>query len=322
MNIVKLRDRLMPNNYKMAELFNTRLKGKYAYWIQMRYIFPLDSLSYKEYIKYEQLDEIDFLSSDIIEHIDLYDEDCCMIDFVNAYVDICATEDANNIYNYIASNEYTTDSDVDIDMLRRFRAWLAEELLKLNSGIYLDHTGKYTDEQVHMLEYYKNNMYDDVVKYIDAFANKTAAIKNAIASNCGCCSSNAVSSLYTNDITVCDPSSIYTASIHNFMVKTFEDPQFWISLNADFIKLFKKYIDNIIQVGFVINKPQTVSNSFVECNCSTANDYNSTSDILNKLSISLGYIIDNDTNGHLNYMHDAFYNWAEHLYEYMYWPIN
>ena len=54
MNIIKLKDILMPDFYPVANLFNTKLKGKYAYWVKMRYIFPLDSIDYDTYIKYER----------------------------------------------------------------------------------------------------------------------------------------------------------------------------------------------------------------------------------------------------------------------------
>ena len=41
MNIIKLRDIVLSNDYKIADFYNANLKGKYAYWVQMRYIFPL-----------------------------------------------------------------------------------------------------------------------------------------------------------------------------------------------------------------------------------------------------------------------------------------
>ena len=61
MNIVKLRDIVMPDEFRLARFFNKNLKGKYAYWVQMRYIFPLESLDYRTYIAYEQLNAEDFL---------------------------------------------------------------------------------------------------------------------------------------------------------------------------------------------------------------------------------------------------------------------
>lgn len=322
MNIVKLKDVLMPEQFKMAEFFNTKLKGKYAFWIQMRYIFPLDSLCYQKYIKYEQMDPMDFLKETTLPHIDLYSEEYCMIDFVNIFIDLCETEEINNIYEYKASNAYATDADIDISSIRIFRTWLASELLKLNKGIYDEHLGKYSMEVVHMLEYYKNGMYNDVIKYLDIFGNASAEIAfNSANSSCGCANNiNLINVNSTGTLNVCDPKQIYVGNIHKLMVKTFENVDFWISVNKDFIKIFKKYIDNIIKVGFVINIPKT-PDRFIECNCSNSKNDSLNNNILSKLSIALGYIIDNDVVGHTNYIHDALYNWAEYLYDYMYWEI-
>lgn len=322
MNIVKLKDILMPKEFKMAEFFNKHLKGKYAYWIQMRYIFPLDSLDYSSYIKYEQMDSFEYVSEEIPQHIDLYSEEYCMIDFVNCFIDLCTTEEINNICSYRASNAYATDTDIDINSLRSFRTWLATELIKLNTGIYDDHLGKYTSEQIHMLEYYKNNMHNDVIKYLSVFGNYSPSV-SFINSNtsCGCCNSNINSNLDISDINTCDVVSIYRKNIHKMMVETFSQPEFWMSLNRDFIKLFKKYIDNIIRTGLsVANVLYTNTDIISECSCYNVNDkYSNSNNILNKLSISLGYIIDEKTSGHINFIHDSFYAWAEYLYEKMIW---
>lgn len=318
MNIVKLKDVIMPSEFKMSEFFNKELKGKYAFWIQMRYIFPLDSLCYKKYIKYEQMDPMDFLKETTLPHIDLYSEEYCMIDFVNMFIDLCETEAINNIYEYKASNEYSTDADIDNSSIRVFRSWLASELLKLNTGIYNEYLGKYSNEVVHMLEFYKNNMYNEVVKYLDIFGGVTTDFSN-VKSSCGCCNTNS-NILSLGTVNICDAKKIYVDNLHKLMVTTFGDPAFWLSINRDFLKIFKKYIDNIIKVGFVINIPKT-SNKFVDCNFNSIEN-NANNEILSRLSISLGYIIDDETTGHINYIRDSFYNWAEYLYDYMYWEIN
>lgn len=317
MNIVKLKDVLMPEEFKMSEFFNSELKGKYAFWVQMRYIFPLDSLCYQKYIKYEQMDPMDFLKETTLPHIDLYSEEYCMIDFVNMFIDLCETEEINNIYEFKASNEYVTDSDIDISAIRVFRTWLASELLKLNTGLYGEYLGKYSMEVVHMLEYYKNGMYNDVIKYLEIFGGINTSFSN-VTSSCGCCNSNSsILSLVT--ISTCDAKQIYIDNLHKLMVATFEEPSFWMSVNRDFVKIFKKYIDNIIKAGMVVNIPK-LTDKYIECNCNnTENTSNNT--MLSKLSIALGYIIDEDVAGHINYIHDALYNWAEYLYDYMIWEI-
>lgn len=317
MNIVKLKDVLMPDEFKMASFFNEHLKGKYAFWIQMRYIFPLDSLCYQKYIKYEQMDPMDFLKETTLPHIDLYSEEYCMIDFVNMFIDLCETEEINNIYEFKASNEYATDSDIEISTIRLFRTWLASELLKLNTGLYGEYLGKYSMEVVHMLEYYKNGMYNDVVKYLEIFGGVNVDFSN-VTSSCGCCNSNS-SILSLGVVNMCDAKQIYLDNIHKLMVATFEEPSFWMSVNKDFIKIFKKYIDNIIKSGLIVNVSKT-SDKYTDCKCSVS-ESSSNSNMLLQLSIALGYIIDEDVAGHINYIHDALYNWAEYLYDYMIWEI-
>lgn len=313
MNIVKLRDIIMPSKISISEFFNKTLKGRYAYWIQMRYIFPLDSLSYEDYIEYEQLDEIDFMSDSILPHIDLYSEECCMIDFVNTYIDTCATEEANSIYKYVISNNYNTDADISMDDIRVFRQWLAAELLKLND----DKHNIYSSEQIHMLEYYKNNLYNDVIKYLNVFGNESFNIQS-VNTKCGCC--NDTNIMKIDALQQCDAKLIYINNMHNFMVKTFEDVDFWKDLNVEFIKTFKKYIDNIINSGLTISAKAT--SNFAECECTSIKTENNNELILKRLSTSLGYIIDKDINGHINFIHDALYNWAAFLYEKMYWPVS
>ena len=103
------------------------------------------------------------------------------------------------------------------------------------------------------------------------------------------------------------------------MVQTFENVEFWKQFNKDFIAVFKKYIDNIIKTGLVINIP-VKDTVYIKCNCST-NSINASSELLKNLSEALQYIIDDEITGHINFIHDALYNWAEQLYDYMSWEI-
>ena len=303
MNIVKLKDKVMPNECSFANFFNEKLKGKYAYWIQMRYIFPLDSMDYITYIKYEQLDDIDFLKPDILPHIDLYTEECCMYEFSYKYIDHNATSISNTIRinDYKIANNYVSDPDIDISDLRNFRSWLANELLLLNTaedGTYLNNL---TENQIHMLEYYKNDMYNDVVKQLNIFG-KDNAFTITSANNCGCCSIN-TSGLYnlTNSY-VCNALDTYVKNLHILMVQTFEDINFWLCFNKEFISVFKKYIDNIIKTGLIINKPVN-SNLYIGCNCNSLKDASNI--ILRNLSEALQYIIDDEYNNHINFITDS-----------------
>lgn len=321
MNIVKLKDILMPSKCSFANFFNSKLKGKYAYWIQMRYIFPLDSLSYKDYIQYEQFDPIDFLKTSTLPHIDLYNEECCMYEFSLKYIDHEATSIANNVYEYELANEYTTDSNLDISQLRNFRSWLAAEILSLHTYVDGTYSDKLTDNQIHMLEYYKNDMYNNVVKQLSIFGKDNAFLIDNSQSSCGCCNTN-LSGLYNiglSSTVSCNALDIYIKNIHSFMVTTFENVEFWTKLNKDFLVLFKLYIDNIIKTGLIISSNDTNTQLYTICNCNKSID--SSTAILKNLSEALQYIIDDEVKSHLNFIHDSLYNWAEQLYDKMSWNI-
>jgi hypothetical protein len=319
MNIIKLKDLLMPENSNMAEFFNKNLKGKYAYWVQMRYIFPLESLDYKTYIQYEQYDRIKMLGDDVLPHIDLYSEECCMHDFAQEYVDQDVTELINSTTNYTNANAYIADFDIDITKLRRFRSWLAEEILKLSTNM---ETGEYmsnlTDNQIHVLEYYKNNMYNDVIKHLNEFGYDNAFISNQQNTTCGCCNNS--SNLYAlSDHLVCNALDIYVKNLHNLMVITFEDVNFWLQFTKEFILLFKKYIDNIIKTGLIINRDEK-SSLYTECICHSGKN-DASNEILRNLSEALEYMINDEVSNHSNFIHDALYNWAEYLYDKMSWEL-
>ena len=91
---------------------------------------------------------------------------------------------------------------------------------------------------------------------------------------------------------------------------------FWLNFDIDFIKKFKSRIDNIIKVGLKVNNSDQILSIYRDCLCGESNDNNL---ILNKLSISLGYIIEGSHKAHYNFINDSLESWARHLYEYMQW---
>lgn len=319
MNIVKLKDIVMPPEFRLSKFFNENLKGKYAYWIQMRYIFPMNSLDYKTYIQYEQLDPVHFLGPDMLPHIDLYSEECCMFDFAQIYIDHDATELANAVNDYRTANEYVADFDIDINKLRNFRSWLANEILMFNTSVDGGYLDNLTVDQIHMLEYYKNDMYNDVVKYLNVFGVDGAFTLTALSNSSTCCCNNTINTLALPNGLTCNALGIYTTNIHALMVQTFSNVNFWLQFNKDFIAVFKKYIDNIIKTGLVIRK-NTNDTIYLVCNCHN-NDINAANTLLQNLSDALQYIINDETTGHLNFIHDALYTWADQLYDNMSWKI-
>lgn len=316
MNIVKFKDIVLTDACKFSKFFNENLKGKYAYWVKMRYIFPLNSLDYKTYIQYEQLDNVYMLDEKMLPHIDLYSEECCMFNFAQDYIDIDATELANNINDFRTANEYVADSDIDINKLRNFRAWLANEILLFNTSVDGSYLDNLTSNQIHMLEFYKNNMYNDIVKTLSIFGMENA-FTTLKTNTCGCC--NSINTVNLTNTVGCNSVDIYVNNIHNLMVQTFENIDFWMQFNKDFLSVFKKYIDNIIKTGLIINK-QLSNELTLKCNCND-DKINAANNMLKKLSEALEYMINSDIKGHVNFIHDALYNWADQLYDKMSWDI-
>lgn len=324
MNIIKLKDIVMPNEYSISIFFNEKLKGKYAYWIKMRYIFPLDSLNYNAYIKYEQMTDMQMTGSNVLPHIDLYSEECCMIEFAQRYIDAAATEEANSIHIFKTSNMYSADYDIDINELKSFRSWLADELLSMNTNDEGHYMNAYTPAQTHMLEYYKNNMYNDVVKYLDMFKGSSIVpltlITDSVSSSCSCCNnSNAINVVQPDSS--CNALENYRKNIYAFMVETFSSIDFWKACNKSFLRLFKRYIDNIIKTNLTLpNVIETSYNAdiYALCKCSSSNDDNFKK-MMNNLSIAIQYIIDDEIAGHKNFIYDAFNRWSANAYEKMNW---
>jgi hypothetical protein len=333
MNIIKLKDVVMPDSYRFAEFFNEKLKGRYAYWVRMRYILAFDTVLGEDshplqvYSQLEQMDTIDLLQAlnmynvKYIDTMNDTDEGMGSIFYVN-FVDLDATELANAIYDYETANEYVSDFDIDMTKLRRFRSWLANEILLFNKKVTGDDTVEYLDNitpnQAHMFEYYRDNMYNEVVKQLSIFGIDGAfSLNTSTNTTSSCCNNINAIQLNVGNQTMCNALDTYRKNLHNLMVQTFEDVNFWLKFNKDFIDVFKRYIDNIIKTGLLINI-QEYTGVQVLCNC--ANNTIS-HEILTRLSQALQYIIDGNTKSHLNFIHDALYDWADQLYDKMSWEI-
>lgn len=308
MNIIKFKDIKLPGN----EFFNVFLKGKYAYWIHMRYAVSLYHISQSSYILCEQ-DINNLLNSDI-PYLDVKADS----ELYLQYIDTQATDATNSIKDLLVYNRYTADLDITIDELKKFRTWLAKNLLSFDQDadgeqIY----NMFTDEETHVLEYYARGMYDDVVKYLGSFGAATNAVIDTATSTCGCAGSN-LSSLYRFDVTSCDPLAIYRKGIYDKMCAMFSDINTWKDLAPEFLKEFKTYIDNIIRCNFTLSRNEYVS-EFTDCGCDTTDNQSTMKAILARLSESLQYMIDKNLDGRKNYIHDALADWSKMLYESMEW---
>jgi hypothetical protein len=329
MNVVKLLDKKMPIENPNAEFFNNYLKGKYAYWIQMRYIVPMEfhinedgmliGMKHEGYVACEE--DIKKLLKDAngdyprpygTPYLDIYDYD------VIPFVDMVETDLINSTMNYRVRNQYITDEDITIDELKKFRTWLATQLInmdKSDKGVQLYHY--FNELEYHVLKYYAGGMYDETIKILMDFGETKINGLNDTKTGCGCNSGSNLSSLYINNIETCDPISIYKENLYNKMVQLFSNIEFWSQWPKEFILEMKKYIDNIVNVGLTINN--TNINKYADCTCLNKNVNEDNIMMLNKLSQALHFIANGDIQGHKNYIYDALFDWSKNLYEYMEW---
>lgn len=308
MNIIKLKDVIMTENNSISAIYNTFLKGRYAYWIQMRYIVPFEFMKHEGYVACEEditklLQRVDgsYPRPYGCPYIDMYSEDRCIM----KYIDLEKTDEINDISMYRLENDNVPDEDLTINMLKNFRTWLAQTILDLSISI----NTSLDEDTEHMLKYYANNMYNEVIKYLMIFNGISSQNVNI---GCGCCSGDNINNIIIND---CDAVGVYKKNIHDKMVNVFSDINFWIKYPKDFIKKFKQYIDNIIKVGLVIKS--TNQNNYKDCTCT--NNESTYLNILNRLSTSLMYVIEDNIVGHKNYIYDSLYDWSSQLYEFMQW---
>lgn len=314
MNIIKFKDVIIEGD----EYFNEALKGKYAYVVNWLYIFPFDVLGENTQEMNQSYIGLESGSIPISTYEGYYAE---LAEYA-AYVDEQSTEDANSIDKYIYLNDYATDDDITIDELKRFRTWLAEQLLAADGLIeqFCKDFPAYDASMVtSMLLYYANEMSDPATRGLSMFiGNVPALIDSPSKSHCGC------SQIQPITVTVsskCDPLEIYTQSIYHYMVDVFSNVGFW---NENMIKDtvvvdFKHYIDNIIKNDFPLysTEPQL----FADCSCLNVNadEQKRLQQILSRLSQSLEYIIEGSVEFHRNFIYAALNDWARYLYETMRW---
>jgi hypothetical protein len=315
MNIIKFKDEIYPGD----DLFNTYLKGKYAYWIQMRYVVPFDFITTAQYVQYES----DAASMTDWQARGLKQPDPRFWDLngkqasYEAWVDVEGTETANSISTFVRKNNYTTDSDITIEEIKKFRSWLADALLDFDRDTAGEQKRSFfSDEVTDMLLYYKNNLYNSIVKTLSNITPDYSSVVSS-TSTCGCSGNTDLSNLYSNNLVNCDALYIYRKYVYKLMCDTFGQIDFWTDFSTEFIYEFKKYIDNIITLNLPLTESQYQS-VFTDCSCSF-NLQATQIEILNRLSKSLALIAENEVTGNKNFISKALRDWSQNLYEGMYW---
>ena len=315
MNIIKLKDQIRPGD----DLFNTYLKGKFAYWIQMRYIVPFDFIDPGQYVEMENdITKLTDWRERGLKCPDPYYWDL-QVGNIEAWVDVEGTEEANNLNKFLVHNKFTTDSDITLEEIKKFRTWLATTLLSFDQKT--DGTQKkvlYNEDITEMLQYYASGMYDQCVKALNKLGT-SIAVNRLTMNECGCASGGNLAGLYNESLTSCDPLYTYRKYMYELMVDKFSSIDFWVQFPDAFMKEFKQYIDNIIQLDLPLKGSAWIS-TFIDCTCHMNSDQMVFMEILKRLSKAIEYIRLDDLTGNLNFISKAFRDWSTELYEVMEWP--
>ena len=297
MNIIKLKDQPREGD----TYFNTHLRGKYAWWVRQMFVVAFEELSQPEFSQAEQTTDRGLQSMVKDTWYDVLD--------IMPFVDSVETNRINDIASYIEYNEKTPEADLTIDDLKRFRTWLAEELLKrkdLENDVTL------------MLKYYAAAMWDDAIAALSMMSSYTdVQLQVGSGCACGCGSSLTLAELYGNLSSSCDSLGIYRKAMYNLMVMTFSNLDFWLTCDSEFIKRFKDYVDNILKLELIPTSTSYVQ-PFADCGCTTDISNNNRA-LLEKLAQALDYLLNCGLSGHKNFIRMAFADWATYLYELMYW---
>ena len=239
-------------------------------------------------------------------------ENVLPFNLIQQYKDTASTDNANSISRYESYNEFIPDTNIPLDKLKKFRWWLANELLVMDKDVK-----SYDEKTVQMLTYYQSNMFDDTVNHLLNFRVVDNKIIYAQTSTCNC---TPVIGAQLSTGSICDPVAIYRQGIYEFMVKIFSQTDFWTVLDVEFLQMFKAYIDGIIGYNLPLYISDYVS-EFADCSCvnvaTTAQQL--LQRILKNLSTSLQYMIDDKVDGHKNFIADSLREWSSKLYEKMQW---
>jgi len=295
MNIIKFKDTKKDNDI-VYETF----RNQYCYAVSWKWAVCLEAVSIEKVKEWEQNN-----TEPDVTHIEISDYTDC--------IDFEVTEKINSVAKYIQYNNFTPATDITLNELKKFRTWLAHTLIEIEGD-----TKEYSEKVKQMLTYYAEGMYDSVILGLSNFPSSvTSATISTTSSSCAC-TQNAV--ILGNVTSACDPVATYRQAIYEFMVKTFRELDFWKSMEEEFLKEFKKYIDGIIAYNFPLYTSDYVSD-FADCSCvnvaNTAQEL--LMNILKNLSTSIEYIRTGNIDGHKNFINDSLYAWSSRLYEKMYW---
>lgn len=206
-----------------------------------------------------------------------------------------------------------------------------------------------------MLKYYKSNMNDDVIMAITKLGESGVIMNDYLAmlnkygvmstvktgstvttmgsvigskgqntmmipgtmSSCGC-NGSSLSMYNTAGLGTCDCIAIYRKNVYAQMVSDFSKIDFWTD-RTQILADFYKYIEGIINNNFPLGTSEH-STFYCDCTCNSAdNQQEKNMNILRNLLKSIGYMIDDEIDGHKNFISESLNKWAVILYEKMQW---
>ena len=310
MNIVKYKDIYLKDIADLSQedmdWFNQNLKGKYAYAVNWRWVFTLESLKMSDYISRSKANNPENPEGE--DDIDWYD-----ISKFEDFQDEEFTIKANSVEKYLALNKFSSDSEITLEDAKKFRTWLASTLLEIKDRESME-KGEDT-----MLGYYAGGMYDSTIDNLSIFSNSEVQYGVLGTSTCGCTKTGSIGSLTVGS--VCDPVAIYRKGIYDLMVKLWSDNRYWTDLESDdFLLEFKRYIDAIVSYNLPLYTSDWTT-VFSDCTCLNDSEALQSAGIgaMRNLSKALQYMIDGDVKGHKNFIDSSFRVFASQYYERMYW---
>lgn len=336
MNIVKFRDTVINGN----DNFNTNYKGKYCYCVNWVWCIPLDVINEIDFVELSKNnisvdeefremyipDTIDVDKRAIIENTVIYYEE------YKSYDDTPVTEAANSSLRFMLANEVATTGTLTIDQLKQFRTWLATTLYNYQE-LYKDYKND-PQKTTMMLNYYKENMYDDVCKALDSFTNIPFIQGNLGAASCYSGCMPGVTTTAVNQPCSCGGSSViqlgtittgclesYRKNVYNWMVLVFSDSDFWKLFNEttpNLINLIILYLQGILDANLPLSK-QCDKITYNDCSCLAGDTNEINRGILQDAIKAFTFILNNNIAPNQTFIYNSLNKWSSTLYEIMQW---
>lgn len=236
MNIVKFKDLAVPNQ----DFFNTKLRGKYAYLLNMQYAVSFESVDYVQYVKYER-DFSTFLAQGI-PYVDI-----TSVEYASC-VDIEETEKANSIAPFVYFNTLHVNSELSIENIKEFRAWLTKSLLQFDTKP--DGTQAYmlfNKQLTQALQYYQLNKNTEFTSLLSDIDKYFVEKNQKPTSSCECSTSFSTTLNEVNASSCLSSSEKYHTMQREIVINGLSKVELWLNFSIEFLQDFKKYLSEYVK---------------------------------------------------------------------------